>query len=437
MYADDAVGLAGAHSDQPAVFDKGDGVGLDVLDRFPGKGEVGQFAGGGGAGGGGGPGLRVCGDCVGGLRQDAAAQRTQVVIGGAGGDGGRRDFQDAQVSLALQDCEGVGVIVGGDDYLVKDRRHSGGGGGGNGAVEADDAAESGYRVAFIGQLVGLGNIIPGGEAAGVGVLDDAHGRGGVVADGAPSGVGVHQVVEGQFPAVPLSGAGDAAGAAGGGDIQGALLVGIFAVAQAGSAGEADGQLAGHCVRGGGVGGQIGGDGGVIDGDVLEGFGRQTAALGQGQAGAGQCVGDPGVIGRVNYYGHRRKVFGGRPEHCGAADVNVFQSVVQGCAGLADGCRKGVEVDRHQVDGSDAVVRQFVLVGRGIAPGEQAAVDGGMQGLDAAFQNLGEAGDIGYLPHGDAGGGEGAVGAAGADERAAGVGQPTTQIRNSGLVKYAQ
>ena len=48
----------------------------------------------------------------------------------------------------------------------------------------------------------------------------------------------------------------------------------------------------------------------------------------------------------------------------------------------------------------------------VASGQDAGVDSGMQGLDPAVQHLREAGDVGDLLNGDAGVGDGVVGAAG-------------------------
>ena len=51
---------------------------------------------------------------------------------------------------------------------------------------------------------------------------------------------------------------------------------------------------------------------------------------------------------------------------------------------------------------------------GIAPGQQAAVNDGMQRLDPPVQQLRESGNIGYLPRRDTGLGQAAVCAARAD-----------------------
>ena len=70
--------------------------------------------------------------------------------------------------------------------------------------------------------------------------------------------------------------------------------------------------------------------------------------------------------------------------------------------MRDGRLEGVEVHDHQIDRRDAVR----LGGAGVlgvaADGEQAAVDLGVQGLDAAVHHLGKAGVRGDVGHGDAG-----------------------------------
>ena len=60
---------------------------------------------------------------------------------------------------------------GGDDFEEK-FVHFFGGFGVDGAIHADDAAEGGDGIAFEGPLVGFGESLAGGGAAGVGVLDD-------------------------------------------------------------------------------------------------------------------------------------------------------------------------------------------------------------------------------------------------------------------------
>jgi hypothetical protein len=118
---------------------------------------------------------------------------------------------------------------------------------------------------------------------------------------------------------------------------------------------------------------------------------------------------------VGQHAHVLPVLGGAAHHGGAADVDVLDRVFQRATGLGHGGFKRVEVDHQQVDGVDAVVLQRRHVLGHIAPRQQAAMHLGVQGLDAAVQHLGEAGDFGHLGHGQALVGQQLGGAAGGDE----------------------
>ena len=64
--------------------------------------------------------------------------------------------------------------------------------------------------------------------------------------------------------------------------------------------------------------------------------------------------ESGVIGHAGDDGDVFEVFGRGANHRRAADVDVFDEVAEGYAGLGGGFLKGVEVDHHHVDGLDAV-----------------------------------------------------------------------------------
>ena len=69
----------------------------------------------------------------------------------------------------------------------------------------------------------------------------------------------------------------------------------------------------------------------------------------------------------------------------------------------------------------------------VADVEDAAVDLGMEGLDAAVEHLGEAGEVADVADGEAGFAEGAGGAAGGDELDAVGGQGAGEVDEAGLV----
>ena len=114
------------------------------------------------------------------------------------------------------------------------------------------------------------------------------------------------------------------------------------------------------------------------------MGCQAAPVIFGQAGSGQLVGNPIVIRRIHDDGHRREVFGGGPQHRGAADVYVLQRVFQWSRrARLTVATKGYRFTRHQVNGFYAVSGQFGHLLGGVAAGQQPPVDHRVQRLDPA------------------------------------------------------
>ena len=90
------------------------------------------------------------------------------------------------------------------------------------------------------------------------------------------------------------------------------------------------------------------------------------------------------------------------EHGRAADVDVLDGVFKRAVGLRDGGFEGIEVHDDEVDELDAVLLGFVEVLMRIAAAEEAAMDLGVQGLHAAFHDLGEARVLADVRHRQAG-----------------------------------
>ena len=65
----------------------------------------------------------------------------------------------------------------------------------------------------------------------------------------------------------------------------------------------------------------------------------------------------------------------------------------GTPALGDRRLKGIEIHRHQIDRHDAALAERGQVLGQVPPGEQRAVDGRVQRLDPAVEQLGEAGDL--------------------------------------------
>ena len=127
--------------------------------------------------------------------------------------------------------------------------------------------------------------------------------------------------------------------------------------------------------------------------MAEGLVGEGAPISGGETRVVQLFRNPAVVGRVADHGDGGEVLRCRAKHGGTANVDVFEGVGEGGFGVGDGLLEGVEVGDDNVYRVDVVAGQFFQVGRIVAPGEEAAVDAGMQGLDAAFQNLREAGDV--------------------------------------------
>ncbi len=362
---------------------------------------------------------------VGVLEEEATGDLFEGDGGGAGGD-----FDEAQVLFGGKAVAGFGGEGRGDDGFDEELGYLLGSRAVYGLIDADDAAEGGDGVCGEGLGVGLEDGGGDGGSAGVGVLDDGDGGGGLgeggaceVGDEVPAGVEVDEVVEGELFASELVGGGDTS--VGGVDVDGGLLVGIFAVAEGGGAGVGEAEVCGELFVCGGCwdggfgreGGEGLGDGGVVGGGGGEGSLGEAPAGGSGElAGVGVEFGGEGlVVGGGGDDGDVFEVFRGGADHGGAADVDVFDDLGEGDAGLLGGGFEGVEVDDDHVDGLDRVGGDRGEVIGVFADVEDAAVDLGVEGFDAAVEHFGEAGEVGDVADGEAGFAEGAGGSAGGDE----------------------
>ena len=142
-----------------------------------------------------------------------------------------------------------------------------------------------------------------------------------------------------------------------------------------------------------------------------------------------------VLGGRHDDGHRAAVLRGGPDHGGPTDVDVLDHRLPVGAG-GDGGGERVEADNHQVDRRVAVLLQGPHVLREIAAGEDAGVDGRMEGLDPAVQHLGCAGDLADLAHRDTGIREGLGGATGGDQLHPGLVETAGEVSEARLVADA-
>ena len=217
-------------------------------------------------------------------------------------------------------------------------------------------------------------------------------------------------------------------------VEGRALVGVLAVAQAGDALEGDAQRGRRLVA---VPEPLG-DGAVVTGDVLERLPGEPAASAGGEAVLGEGLQGRAVIGRVDEDHDIGVVLGGGAEHGGAADVDVLDALGEGGAALpGDDGAEGVEVAGDEVDRPEAVLGEGPVVFGQVAAGEDARVDGGVEGLHAAVEHLGEARDLLDAGNRHACRLDGSLRAACRDEFPAELVEPAGEVLDSGLVVDAQ
>ena len=101
----------------------------------------------------------------------------------------------------------------------------------------------------------------------------------------------------------------------------------------------------------------------------------------------------GIVGNARDDGNIFEVLGGGADHGWAANIDVFNEMAEGDAGLGSGFLEGVEIYHDHVDGLNLVCGDcgFVL---GIAADvEQSSVDARMQRFHAAIKHLRKTGEF--------------------------------------------
>ena len=320
---------------------------------------------------------------------------------------------EAEVLLLAEDREGVGVEFRRDDDFGEDLGDGLGEALVDRAVGDDDAAERGLLVGLEGLVPGFEEGVGRSHAARVGVLQDADRRALELADEVGRGGDIEDIVIAEFLALQLF-EGLVEGA-----VERGLLMRVLAVAEAlgdrQGGREAGGQAEDIAKAGLGLGFEVVGDRGVVgrraledlEGEFAAEFAERLRRLHRGEHAL--------VVGRVGDDGDRRVVLGRAAEHGRAADVDVLDGVLEGAVRLRDGGFERVEVHDDEVDELDAVLLGFVEVLMRIAAAEEAAVDFRVQGLHAAFHDLGEARVLADVGHRQAGVAQHLGGAAGREE----------------------
>ena len=287
--------------------------------------------------------------------------------------------QQAEILLLREDGLGRVIGVGRGDDFGEDAADRFGGGAVERAVDRDDAAKGRDAVAGERGLIGFDQRVAGGDAAGIGVLDDDDGRRAVAkfADQLQRGVGVVVIIVGEFLALDLLRLSDAARGGTDRQIEGGGLMRIFAIAQrraqrarqAERFGEGDALV---CE------GEPAGDHRIIGGGGGISLGREHAAeVVAGRATLFVHFGDqPGIVGGIGDDRDAFVILRGGADHGGAANVDILDNLLA-IRALGDGGGEGIEIDDDKIDRADGM-----LVHRGdmirVAPhGEQAAMDLGM------------------------------------------------------------
>ena len=190
-----AAGLGRADTDRRAVPREHDRVGSDMADRPPGEQEVVQLVERR-------PPIRddlepaaIEPELVEALDEEAARDPLEVEIGDAVVAHAlgriRRDGEDLEAGLRLEDADRRLAVARRDDGLVRVRGDLAGGRPVELPVDSDDPAERRDRIGLEGMPVGLDQLVRGREPDRVGVLDDRDGRRRVVGRDPVGRVEVH------------------------------------------------------------------------------------------------------------------------------------------------------------------------------------------------------------------------------------------------------
>ena len=181
--------------------------------------------------------------------------------------------------------------------------------------------------------------------------------------------------------------------------------------------------------------QVIADRAVILADAIErGYGQSETQFVAQLAIGFQLPNHVRVLAGVGHDAHVFPVLGGRADHGGAADVDVFDRVGQRTTGLGHGGFKGIEVDDQQINRVDVVRLQSSHVLGRVATRQQAAVHFGVQGFHTAIKHFGKACDFGHLGHGQALFGQELGSAAGRDEAHAQGVQVTREFDDASFVR---
>ena len=299
--------------------------------------------------------------------------------------------QHAKVLFCSQNGAGVGIDVGRDDHLEKQRRHGLGGGRVECPVDRDDTAKGADRIAA--QRLGVGGLqrVAQGDAARVGMLYDRHRWPVEFRDQLERRVGIVEIVVAQFLALKLLGGGDT----GSGiccSVERRRLMRIFPIAHNLRAAARIGEAAGEGIVI--LSGKPRGNGGIVGSGARIGGTCQLFAERRIRRAVivGHCGHDRVIIRRIGDDGDAFMVLGGGPDQRRSADIDVFDAGLE-IAAAGDSRFERIKVDHYQIDGRDAVRFHGGHMRRVGAACEYAAMDQRMQGFDPPIHDLGETGMV--------------------------------------------
>ncbi len=186
-------------------------------------------------------------------------------------------------------------------------------------------------------------------------------------------------------------------------IESSALVGVFAVAQFGTAAELHAKVFGkQAARLCALAGQVVGDRRVVGGRALEGLEGQLAARRFAEATVtAQFVEQRSVIRGIDGNRHVGVVLGRGANHRRAADVDLLDRLCEGDVGIRNGGLERVEVDGDQIDRPDLLLLEISLVSLVIPTGENPAVDSRVERLDPPAEHFGATRELCDVDHREA------------------------------------
>ena len=123
----------------------------------------------------------------------------------------------------------------------------------------------------------------------------------------------------------------------------------------------------------------------------EGPASEALALGQGRAAEGHGRDHLGITAGRDHDRDVGMILGGGAHHRRPADIDLLDGVVAGHTG-GDRLDERIEVHHDELERADAKVNELRLMAGEPTVGQDASVDGGMQGLHASVEGLLESGD---------------------------------------------